>query len=238
MAYCHAIRQLEDKFDSLELNHVARRFNEAAYELAKASFGRGPVPAGVFVNNLHKPWVYYEEPGEAGTKTLVPDPEADPSDPEVMEIDTESTKGPDPLPDWRAPYLDYLICESLPTDKTEAQRIARRAKSVVIIDQELYKRSHTGILQRCIPSDQGRSLLHDIHAGACGHHAAPRTLIGNAFRQGFYWPTAVADATRVGLKPQIFNRLNKFGRRWVVELPAVLWSLRTTPCRATSFTPF
>src|SRR6185312_13108108 len=37
----------------------------------------------------------------------------------------------------------------------------------------------------------------DIHAGVCGHHAAPRTLVGNAFRQGFYWPTAVADATDV-----------------------------------------
>ena len=25
-----------------------------------------------------------------------------------------------------------------------------------------------------------------------------------------------------GLKPKIFNRLNKFSRRWVMELPAVL----------------
>ena len=41
-----------------------------------------------------------------------------------------------------------------------------------------------------------------------------------------------------GLKPRIFNRLNKFGGRWVAELPAVLWSLRTTPSRATSYTPF
>ena len=41
-----------------------------------------------------------------------------------------------------------------------------------------------------------------------------------------------------GLKPRIFNRLNKFGARWVIELPAVLWSLRTTPSRATGYTPF
>ncbi|XP_066323707.1 uncharacterized protein [Miscanthus floridulus] len=40
------------------------------------------------------------------------------------------------------------------------------------------------------------------------------------------------------LKPRIFNRLNKFGGRWVAELPAVLWSLRTTPSRATGYTPF
>ena len=41
-----------------------------------------------------------------------------------------------------------------------------------------------------------------------------------------------------GLKPRIFNRLNKFGARWVAELQAVLWSLRTTPSRATGYTPF
>ena len=41
-----------------------------------------------------------------------------------------------------------------------------------------------------------------------------------------------------GLKPRIFNRLNKFGTRWVAELPSVLWSLRTTPSRATGYTPF
>ena len=26
---------------------------------------------------------------------------------------------------------------------------------------------------------------------------APRTLVGNAFRQGFYWPTTVADAEQI-----------------------------------------
>ena len=41
-----------------------------------------------------------------------------------------------------------------------------------------------------------------------------------------------------GLKPRIFNRLNKFGARWVIKLPVVLWSLRTTPSRATGYTPF
>ena len=36
-----------------------------------------------------------------------------------------------------------------------------------------------------------------------------------------------------GLKPRIFNWLNKFGACWLAELPALLWSLRTTPSRAT-----
>ena len=40
-------------------------------------------------------------------------------------------------------------------------------------------------------------MLTDIHDGICGHHAAPRTLVGNVFRQRFYWPTAVADAEQI-----------------------------------------
>jgi hypothetical protein len=232
-------------------------------------------------------------------------------------------------------------------------------------------------LQQCIPIPQGRELLRDIHAGVCGHHSAPRTLVGNTFHQGFYWPTAVADASEIvrtcegcqfyarktnlpahalqtipvtrpfavwgldivgplrkapggythlliaidklsmwveacpitnlraeqavtfftdiiyrfgvpnsiimdngsqftgrkflefydkfhirvdwgpshihrrtigwsgpsgmilqGLKPRIFDRLNQSGRKWLQELPAVVWSLRATPSRATGFTPF
>jgi transposase InsO family protein len=41
-----------------------------------------------------------------------------------------------------------------------------------------------------------------------------------------------------GLKPRIFDRLNKSGCKWLQELPTVVWSLRTTPSRATGFTPF
>jgi hypothetical protein len=74
-----------------------------------------------------------------------------------------------------------------------------RAKSFVLLGdgKELYHRSPSGILQRCISIAEGQELLQKIHSGACGHHAAPRALVGNAFRQGFYWPTVVADATRI-----------------------------------------
>jgi transposase InsO family protein len=41
-----------------------------------------------------------------------------------------------------------------------------------------------------------------------------------------------------GLKPRIYNDLNKFGKMWIKELPSVVWSLRTTPSRATGFSPF
>ena len=82
----------------------------------------------------------------------------------------------------------------LPMNKMEARWLAHHAKSFVLVEGELYKQSHTGILQLYIPIKQGKLLLGDIHGGVCGHHAVPRTLDGNVFRQGFYWPTVVADA--------------------------------------------
>ena len=41
-----------------------------------------------------------------------------------------------------------------------------------------------------------------------------------------------------GLKPRIFDRLNKYDRRWVVEVLVILLSLRTTPNQSIVFTPF
>jgi hypothetical protein len=43
-AYCDEVRRLEDKFYELELNHIARRYNETADELAKIASGRTTVP--------------------------------------------------------------------------------------------------------------------------------------------------------------------------------------------------
>jgi transposase InsO family protein len=41
-----------------------------------------------------------------------------------------------------------------------------------------------------------------------------------------------------GLKPRIFDRLKPYVRKWVKELPSVLWVLRTTPSCATGHTLF
>jgi hypothetical protein len=46
------------------------------------------------------------------------------------------------------------------------------------------------------------------------------------------------DMILQGLKPRIFDRLNKSGRKWLQELSSVIWSLRTTLSRVTRFTPF
>ena len=65
------------------------------------------------------------------------------------------------------------------------------------IDGQLYKRSTAGIFLKCISQLDGIEILREIHLGDCGHHAAPRSLVSKAFRQGFYWLTAKADADKI-----------------------------------------
>lgn len=41
-----------------------------------------------------------------------------------------------------------------------------------------------------------------------------------------------------GLKTKTFDKFKGSAKKWIEELPTVLWSLRTTPSRATGETPF
>jgi ribonuclease HI len=59
-AYCKAVRALEDKFHGIELNHVPRRYNEEADELAKIASGRITVPPNVFARDVAQPSVTLE----------------------------------------------------------------------------------------------------------------------------------------------------------------------------------
>ena len=86
---------------------------------------------------------------------------------------------------------------TLPEKEEEAERVARQATAYCIKDGELYRRRPNDVSLRCISREQGKELLADIHGGDCGHHLSSRTLVGKAFRSGFYWPTALNDAVEL-----------------------------------------
>jgi hypothetical protein len=98
--YCQVVRLLEDKFDSLELNHIARRSNEAADELAKLASGRALAPAGVFTSDLYKPSVTYQGLAQDDSKPPMPasrvDPTLAPTDPDIIQIEDDPDTGPTP----------------------------------------------------------------------------------------------------------------------------------------------
>jgi hypothetical protein len=214
-ACCNVVRALEDKFYDIEINHIPRRYNEEVDELAKIASGRITVPPNVFARDVAKPSVNLEaspsnpgEPPGASSSPAGAEPLDEDSSNEafvlsllegygVDEVEALETKPTPRVEDWRAKYLAWIDRGELPPDQSEDKRIARMAKSFTLIEGELYKRTTSGVLQRCITIPQGRELIRDIHAGVCDHHTASRTLVGNTFRQDFYWPTTVADAREV-----------------------------------------
>jgi hypothetical protein len=185
-AYCAEVRRLEDKFYGLELNHIARRYNETADELAKIASWRTTVPPNVFSRDLHQPSVKTGDTPEPEKVSGLPEapsaqPEARSAQPEARSAQPEAPSAPEgealrikeerngvpPNRDWQTPYLQYLHRGELPLNRAEARRLAQRAKSFVLLGdgKELYHRSPSGILQRCISIAEGQELLPEIHSG-------------------------------------------------------------------------
>jgi ribonuclease HI len=125
-AYCNAIRALEDKFYGIELNHVPRRYNEEADELAKIASGRITIPPNVFARDIAKPSVSLEpvpssqeEPSGAPSNPVGAEPmDEDPSNEafllsllEGYDVDEAEAMDTEPAPradDWRAKYLAWM----------------------------------------------------------------------------------------------------------------------------------
>jgi ribonuclease HI len=177
-AYCLEVRKLENKFYGLEFHHIIRDNNVAADVLSKLGSTRAQVPAGVFVHELHAPSI--PEPAPSTTNPAHPS-----AGQEVMMIDV----------DWRQPFIDYLREQKVPSDKNLAEQLVRRAKSYILVREKLYRRgASSGVLMKCVPREEGKDILEEIHKGVCGNHASSRTLVSKAFRRAFYWPTALGNA--------------------------------------------
>jgi ribonuclease HI len=165
-AYCLEVRKLENKFYGLEFHHIIRDNNVAADVLSKLGSTRAQVPAGVFVHELHAPSIPELVP-------TITDPAPLPASQEVMMINM----------DWRQPFIDYIREQKVPTNKNLTEQIIRRAKFYVLVGDKLYRRGTTsGVLMKCVPREEGKDILEEIHKGVCGNHASPRTLVSKAFR--------------------------------------------------------
>ena len=138
--------------------------------------------------------------------------------------------------DWWVQFIDFIKEFKLPphvdTKSTEAARIIRRNKGFVLIGDNLYKRSAFGILMKCVTLEEGKDILREIHEGVCSNHAASRTLVGKAYRSGFFWPTGVSDAdnlVRRCLGYQFFSKKTHVPAHNLIAIPPswpfACWSL-------------
>jgi hypothetical protein len=198
IAYRAMYDKLEGNFEGCEVTHIGRESNEEADNLANIGSKCLPIPPGVFFEEIFERSIKIKpaiDPALAtcsGPNHPTPTPAAGTEDlsketATVMLIEAA----------WTKLYLAYLMRGELPEDTIHRRQIMRHSKAFTIINGELYKRSTTGVLQRCIAPEDGIALLQDIHEGTCGHHASSRTLIAKAFRSGFYWLLALHDAKNI-----------------------------------------
>jgi hypothetical protein len=131
-AYCKAVWALEDKFYGIELNHVPRRYNGDADELAKIASGRITVRPNVFARDIAQPSVALEslpsnhaEPSGAPSNPAGAEPmDEDPSnkayvlslleeygagEAEVMDVEPAPSQA-----DWRDKYIAWMDRGELP----------------------------------------------------------------------------------------------------------------------------
>jgi hypothetical protein len=82
----------------------------------------------------------------------------------------------------------------LPEDKIDYEQLRHRAGQYTIVNDKLFLHAANDTLMKCITLDEGCAIVQDIHVGICGSHVGARSLMGKAYRQGFFWPTTVSNA--------------------------------------------
>jgi hypothetical protein len=104
----------------------------------------------------------------------------------------------------------------------------QKARSYKIINGELYKLGVVAPYLKCVDSPTGTQLLKEIHNGHCGIHLGSRALVSKAFRQGFFWPNAIADAINVVKTCQICQKFSKSitSPSQDIKLTAPTWPLQ------------
>src|SRR4051812_25398556 len=115
-------------------------------------------PPNIFLERLFKPSVTWEgEPSDNSPDTTA-QPDAEQSD-IIGGSSTEITPSAHVImaviAPWTEPFLAYLTRQELPEDQNEARCIVRRSKAYRVHEGELYKKSTTGVLQRCISKRKG-----------------------------------------------------------------------------------
>jgi hypothetical protein len=199
-AYCKEIRKLESKFYGIEYSHVVRNKNQEADALSKLGSSRAQVPHGVFVQDLLKPSIkqegdpVIEKPPDQLLVAMVPSSTTTEPSPTTAGPSQTLTK----IVDWCVPFIKYLTNGTGYSDRNENERLIRHNRQYLVVEGKLWrKNAKAEVLMKCIEQEDGIKLLEEIHSSTCGNHAASRTLVGKAFRVGFYWPSAVADAEKL-----------------------------------------
>jgi hypothetical protein len=140
--YLAEVRKMERHFWGFTIEHLPRKRNGEADELAKKAARREVMPPDVFFEILTTP-------------SIKPDKQP------------LSTVNAIASMDWRAPITAFLHGHYEPVETHDMKRLQARAKGYVLKDDNLFKLGVCAPLLKCITQDQGIELMKEIHGGMC-----------------------------------------------------------------------
>ncbi|XP_042423234.1 uncharacterized protein LOC122010827 [Zingiber officinale] len=113
----------------------------------------------------------------------------------IAQIDLQNNR--ETTIDWQAPMISYLRQGTLPPDPEESRLVRKQAHAYVMIGDQLYKRSFSRPLLKCMGMEEAYQALQEIHMGCCGSHVGGRTLSRKVLLVGYFWPTLQRDAHKL-----------------------------------------
>ncbi|XP_065627776.1 uncharacterized protein LOC136066811 [Quercus suber] len=168
--YLSQVRRIQANFEFFKITHVPRSGNAHADSLATlATSSAQNLPRMIMVEDLGTP--------TQGTTEML----------QVNQISSARS--------WMDPIILFLEKDILPEDKSEAEKIRRKAPRFWLSeDKKLYKRSYSGRYLLCVRPKASEDLLEELHEGICGSHSGGRSLSHRAITQGYWWPGMQKEA--------------------------------------------
>nr|KYP43933.1 Transposon Ty3-I Gag-Pol polyprotein [Cajanus cajan] len=149
LLYFHAFHRLKSKFDDVCVEHIPRELNTRVDQLARlASSKKISHLRNMIQQELQKPSITQEE---------------------CLHVQQGMTN-------WMTGIIEYLLDGTLSTDLLEAKKMRTKAARYTMIAGELYKRSISAPLLKCLAPEQAHYVLQEIHEGVCRTHSGSRTL--------------------------------------------------------------
>jgi hypothetical protein len=91
--------------------------------------------------------------------------------------------------DWRTPFVTHLCDPNMRTDKN----IRLVAFKYVMIDDELYHRTPSDVLVKCLGSHDAILAMAEVHEGNCVTHQSAPKMEWVLRRTVLYWPDIIID---------------------------------------------
>ena len=168
--YLSQAKHLQLDFESFDVSHVSRSGNTHADSLATlATSSTQGLPRVILVKDLYRANKVKED---------------------MVQIHQVKVS-----PSWMDPIVSFLKDDTLPEEKSEAEKIRRKAPRFWLFeDHKLYKRSYSRPYLLSLHPETSELLLEELHEGICESHIEGRSLSHKAITQGYWWPGMQKEA--------------------------------------------